>query len=109
MIDQSTYFRLAEISRQRHNSSSEEVKAEQIDIVRNLSEHKRIKAVNKRSGYVIEGKLKKIDRQNHLLTIEDPNGAEKVIIVLDYIVTIIPLLDIIIGWFKRTFRFKKRK
>ncbi|MGB0925495.1 MAG: hypothetical protein ACPGTS_02195, partial [Minisyncoccia bacterium] len=64
---------------------------------------------SKRTEIVIEGKLKKIDRANHLLTIEDPNGAEKVIIVLDFIVTVIPLLDIIIGWFKRTFRFKKRK
>jgi hypothetical protein len=107
--DIEVYKALSQISIERHNKLSEAEKVEQISIIRNLSEGKKVKAVSNFTKTTIEGKITKIDRSTHLLTIKERGKPEKVIMLLDFVVTIIPLLDIIISWFKRTFNFRRKK
>ena len=104
-IDQEVYQELGIIAKEKFNLLTQEERANQIDFIRNLKEGQHVTASSKINDINnFKGKIKKIDRQNHLIVIEDPEGFNRVLIILDYIIKIIPLIDIIINWFKSLFR-----
>lgn len=95
-IDKEAYGEISRIAKDKYFNLSQDKRMEHLEVVRNLLVGKRIRATDKHNGYTVEGTIKTIDRENHLLIIESPNGVQKVIIILDYIITIIPMIEVII-------------
>lgn len=70
-----------------------------------LKEGMTIELEDVNTGEVVKGKVTKRLNKNQVV-IETPDGKEQVVDLLKFIVTIIPLVNIIIDWVKGLFKRK---
>lgn len=112
------YFDLTEkelsflmLNKRRMNQEQERI---ELYSIINRNEEVIVNAKHRQTTDVIEGKVLQVDASTNMMMIETPEGDEKIISVLDYIVTVveavkfvIPIVTPLIRFFKKLFRRRK--
>lgn len=72
--------------------------------MKRLKRGTQVELEDKITGEIITGKVLVVDEDQKKVTIVTPDGQQKVINLLQFIVTILPFIDQIIQWFKGLFK-----